>query len=229
MNYVHQFFFGIYPYLAFSIFVFGSITRFEREQYSWKSDSSQFLDSRLLRLGNILFHVGILGILAGHIGGFLTPMVVWEILGISYAEKQLTAMVAGGIMGAICLTGLLLLIYRRLRSDRLWAMTTWRDILVLVWILITLLLGLSTIIISARHIDGKEMLSLINWAQRIATFRGDAPSYIENVSIIFKLHIFMGLSLFAIFPFTRLVHIFSGIATPFYILRAKQLVRRRQR
>lgn len=227
MNYIDKFVFGIYPYIAMSIFIVGCLVRFEREQYSWKSESSQLLYTGQLRLGNILFHVGILGLFFGHLVGLLTPVVVWDTLGISHSFKQVVAMTAGGIMGTMCLVGILILIHRRFTCDRLLANSTWRDKLVLIWLLITLLLGLSTIVVSSQHLDGHEMVLLMTWAQHIVTFRGDAASFIAEASIIFKLHIFMGMSLFVIFPFTRLVHVFSGFAAVTYITRAWQLVRPR--
>lgn len=227
MNYIDKFVFGIYPYIAMSIFIVGCLVRFEREQYSWKSESSQLLYTGQLRLGNILFHVGILGLFFGHLVGLLTPVVVWDTLGISHSFKQVVAMTAGGIMGTMCLVGILILIHRRFTCDRLLANSTWRDKLVLIWLLITLLLGLSTIVVSSQHLDGHEMVLLMTWSQHIVTFRGDAASFIAEASIIFKLHIFMGMSLFVIFPFTRLVHVFSGFAAVTYITRAWQLVRPR--
>ena len=136
-------------------------------------------------------------------------------------------MAAGGIMGSICLLGLLILIVRRFSSDRLSANTTWRDKLVLIWILVTLLLGLSTIVVSSQHTDGEEMVALMTWAQHIVTFKGDAASYILHASWVFKLHLFMGMSLFVIFPFTRLVHVWSGFGVLSYLRRSPQLVRRR--
>lgn len=227
MSYLHQFVFGIYPYIAMSVFVLGCLIRFEREQYSWKSESSQVLYRGNLRLANILFHVGILGLFFGHLVGLLTPVAVWDALGITHSFKQVVAMTAGGIMGTMCLIGLLMLIYRRFTCDRLIANTTWRDKLVLIWLLVTLLLGLTTIHVSSKHLDGHEMVLLMTWAQHIVTFRGDAASYIVDASIVFKLHLFMGMSLFVIFPFTRLVHAFSGFATVSYLTRAWQLVRPR--
>ena len=155
MSNLHQFIFGIYPYIALSIFFLGSLMRFEREQYSWKSESSQLLYRGQLRLGNILFHIGILGLFFGHLVGLLTPVIVWDSLGISHGTKQVFAMAAGGVMGTICLIGLIILLVRRFSNDRLNANTTWRDKLVLIWILITLLLGLSTIFVSAQHTDGE--------------------------------------------------------------------------
>ncbi|MEQ6292545.1 respiratory nitrate reductase subunit gamma [Vogesella sp. GCM10023246] len=227
MDYLHQFVFGIYPYIALAIFILGSLVRFEREQYSWKSESSQLLHRGSLRLGNILFHLGIIGLFFGHAVGLLTPVAVWDALGVTHSFKQVFAMTAGGIMGTLCLIGVLLLLHRRFSSDRLAANTTWRDKLVLLWILATLLLGLSTIVVSAQHLDGHEMVLLMTWAQHVITFRGDADQFIVTASPIFKLHLFMGMSLFLIFPFTRLVHVWSGFGAVTYLGRAWQLVRPR--
>lgn len=227
MNYIDKFIFGIYPYIALTIFIVGCLVRFEREQYSWKSESSQLLYCGYLRLGNILFHIGVLGLFFGHLIGLLTPVVVWDTLGVSHSFKQMAAMVAGGFLGTMALIGLIIIIHRRFTNARLLANSTWRDKLVLIWLLITLLLGLTTIHVSAQHRDGHEMILLMTWAQHIVTFRGDAANYIMNASIIFKLHIFMGMTLFVIFPFTRLVHVFSGFAAVTYLSRAWQLVRPR--
>lgn len=228
MNYLHQFVFGIYPYIALSIFLLGSLIRFEREQYSWKSESSQVLYAGQLRMGNILFHIGILGLFFGHAVGLLTPVAVWDALGISHGAKQVFAMFMGGIFGLMCLFGIIILLMRRFGNARLAANTTWRDKLVMLWILATLLLGLSTIFVSASHLDGHQMVLLMTWAQHIVTFRGDAASFVADASPIFKLHLFMGMSLFVIFPFTRLVHVWSGFGTVTYLGRAWQLVRPRR-
>ena len=227
MNYLHQFLFGISPYLALAIFLLGSLIRYDREQYTWKSDSSQLLHSGSLRVGNILFHLGIIGLLLGHVAGLLTPIWVWDMLGVTHGAKQLVAMVAGGVMGGICLIGLLILLTRRFSNQRLLAVTTFKDKIVLFWILGTLLLGLSSIVSSASHLDGHMMVLLMTWAQHIVTFRGDAASFIVDAPLIFKLHLLMGMSLFVIFPFTRLVHVWSGFGALAYLGRAWQLVRAR--
>ena len=227
MSYFHQFIFGIYPYIALVIFIFGSLVRFEREQYSWKSDSSQLLYRGNLRLGNILFHIGIIGLFFGHLVGLLTPLAVWDALGISHTLKQGFAMAAGGLLGLLCLAGLLILIHRRLTDPRIAAVTKPGDKILLAWILLTLLLGLSTIFVSANHMDGHEMVLLMTWAQHIVTFRSGAAEFVANASWLFKLHLFMGMSLFVIFPFTRLVHVWSGFGSVTYLGRAWQLVRPR--
>ncbi|QEY26217.1 respiratory nitrate reductase subunit gamma [Neisseria zalophi] len=227
MNTFNQFFFGIYPYICLAVFFLGSLVRFDREQYSWKSDSSQILYDGRLRLGNILFHVGILAIFFGHLFGLLTPLWFWDAIGVSHGAKQIFAMVMGGVFGIIAMIGLIILLQRRLKSERLAANSTWRDKLVLIWLIITLSLGLLTIFVSMGHTDGEEMVKLMRWAQHIVTFRGSAPVYMEDVNILFKLHIFMGMTFFLIFPFTRMVHVWSGFASVAYLGRAWQLVRRR--
>ncbi|MBC3868927.1 respiratory nitrate reductase subunit gamma [Undibacterium oligocarboniphilum] len=227
MTYLHQFIYGIYPYIALAIFLFGSLARFEREQYTWKSDSSQMLHRGNLRTGNILFHLGILGLFFGHLVGLLTPVMVWDTIGITHSFKQMIAMVAGGVFGTLCMLGLLILLHRRLTDPRISAVTKTGDKVLLLWIFITLGLGLSTIFESANHSDGHMMVLLMTWAQHIVTFRGDAAEFIVAAPLLFKLHLFMGLSLFVIFPFTRLVHVWSGFASVTYISRAWQLVRPR--
>ncbi|MBK5104274.1 MAG: respiratory nitrate reductase subunit gamma [Burkholderiales bacterium] len=225
--YLNQFLFGYYPYICLAVFFLGSLIRFDREQYTWKSDSSQLLRHGQLRWGSNLFHVGVLGIFAGHFTGLLTPLTVWHALGVSPAEKQLTAIVGGGIFGLMCVVGLGILIHRRLSDPRIRTSSRPVDILILALLVAQVLLGLAGIPLSMQHMDGSEMLKFMGWAQRIWTFRGGAVELVANVSILFKLHIVLGLTIFLVFPFTRLVHIWSGFASVFYLLRPYQLVRGR--
>ncbi|NDV14051.1 respiratory nitrate reductase subunit gamma [Crenobacter sp. HX-7-9] len=227
MSYLDHFLFGIYPYIALAIFFFGSLARFEREQYSWKTDSSQLLHTGALRTGNILFHVGILGLFFGHFVGLLTPVAVWDALGVSHGFKQMVAVVMGGIFGTSALIGMLILLARRFGNERIRAVTKPADKLVSLWILVTLLLGLSTIFLSVQHTDGHLMVVLMTWAQHIVTFQGGTGELMAEVPWLFKAHLFMGMTLFVIFPFTRLVHVWSGFASVTYLSRAWQLVRPR--
>jgi len=226
-SYLNQFLFGYYPYLCLAVFFLGSVIRFDREQYSWKSDSSQFLRHGQLRWGSNLFHIGILGIFFGHLGGLLTPLAVWHVLGVSASEKQMTAMVAGGIFAIIVALGLVLLLLRRVGDSRIRSTSKRTDTLVLALFLVQVVIGLATIPISAQHLDGSEMLKLMDWAQRIWTFRGGAADLIAGTSIVFKLHLAIGLTIFLLFPFTRLVHIWSGFASVLYLFRPYQLMRSR--
>ena len=226
---LNDFFFGIYPYIAGTVFLLGSWIRFDREQYLWRSESSQLLRRGSLRWGSNLFHVGIIGLFFGHLIGLLTPLAVFEALGLTPHDKQIMAMATGGTLGIAILVGLGLLIHRRVSEPRVRANTHWSDWVTLVWLLSTLLLGLSTILVSARHLDGREMLALMGWAKHVVTFRGgEAAALIAGASLIYKIHIVFGLTLFLLFPFTRLVHVWSGIASLGYLLRPWQLVRSRR-
>jgi nitrate reductase gamma subunit len=227
MDYLNQLVFGVYPYVALAVFFAGSWMRFDREQYTWKSDSSQLLRRGQLRLGSNLFHLGILGIFFGHLVGLLTPAPVWHAIGLEAPAKQMIAMVAGGAAGLACLAGLALLLHRRLTDPRIRATSRRRDLLVLVLLLAQLLLGLYSITVSAHHRDGVEMLKLMDYVQRIATFRGGAADLVRDVSWVFKAHIALGFTIFLVFPFTRLVHVWSGFATAFYLVRPYQVVRGR--
>jgi nitrate reductase gamma subunit len=227
MNTLDYFLFGIYPYLCAAVFLFGSLMRFDREQYTWKSDSSQLLRRGQLRLGSNLFHIGILGLFFGHLVGLLTPTWAYQAFGMSSATKQDLAIVAGGVMGTMALVGLVLLLHRRLTEPRVRATSRPSDLLVLVWILVTLVLGLVSIFVSVGHRDGATMVQLGLWAQHLVTFRGGAAQFMEGIHPIYKAHVFLGLTLFLIFPFTRLVHIWSGFATLGYLGRAYQVVRAR--
>lgn len=226
-GYLNQFLFGYYPYVALVVFFVGSLIRFDREQYTWKSDSSQLLRRSQLRWGSNLFHIGILGIFVGHFVGLLTPSWVWHALSVTAPAKQMLAIVAGGIAGAMCFVGLVMLLHRRLADLRIRVTSKPTDILVLVLLLAQLSLGLLSITVSWAHLDGSEMLRFMDWAQRIVTFRAGAAELIAVASPVFKIHIALGLTIFLIFPFTRLVHIWSGFATVYYVFRPYQVVRQR--
>src|SRR5439155_9673210 len=140
VGYLNQALFGIYPYVALSVFLIGSLVRFDREQYTWRSGSSQLLRRRLLFVGSNCFHIGVLAILAGHFVGLLTPHEVYTAIGLSVEAKQLTAMAVGGVFGALCFLGLTLLIYRRLVDPPFRATSSVMDLAILLLISAWLLL-----------------------------------------------------------------------------------------
>lgn len=225
MSYLNTLLFGYYPYVAMSVFIIGSIARYDRDQYSWRTGSSQLLRAKELHLGSNLFHIGILLLFIGHFFGLLTPPAVYHDLGLSTSAKQILAVVAGGLFGGICAKGIYMLIRRRLTDVRIRATSSRMDIFILLLIGVQLMLGLFTLPISLYHSDGSNMLLLSEWAQRIVTFRSGAADQISDIGIIFKLHLFFGMTLFLIFPFSRLVHVWS---VPLgYIARPYQVVRRR--
>lgn len=224
MNFLNKFFFEIYPYLALTIFLLGSWLRYDYGQYSWRAGSSQMLDKKGVRLASNLFHIGILGIFFGHVLGMLTPHWMYESF-LPIETKQKMAMIAGGVCGVMMLMGGAMLLHRRLTNPRIRATSTTVDILILVLLVVQVSLGLLSIPFSAQHMDGSEMMKLVGWAQSIATFRTGASAYLTDVALIFKLHIVLGLTLFVLFPFSRLVHIWSVPIE--YLTRRYQLVRNR--
>lgn len=225
-EFLHTALFGIYPYIALSVFAIGSIIRYDREPYSWRAGSSQLLRRRQLVTGSVLFHIGVLVIFAGHFVGLLTPIEIFDALGISHTAKQLLAIVAGGLAGLMALAGASLLLHRRLFDARIRATSSFADNAILIILYIQLLLGLGTIFISLNHLDGHEMVTFMAWAQGIFTFDLAASSYILHAHWIFKAHLFLGLTIFLVFPFTRLIHIFSAPAR-YVFRRGYQVVRRR--
>ncbi|MGV8987164.1 MAG: respiratory nitrate reductase subunit gamma [Cypionkella sp.] len=206
---MHQFIFGIYPYIALTILIFGSIARYETVPFTWKSSSSQLLRRKQLILGSVLFHVGVLTILFGHLFGLLTPLWLIELLGVSHEAKQILAVVVGGVAGVAALFGGAILIHRRLVDPRIRATSSMMDIAILCLLLVQLTLGMLTILISLQNLDGGEMVKFMMWAQAIFTFDGNAASYTEGAPLLFQLHIFLGLTIFVLFPFSRLVHMLS--------------------
>jgi len=219
--------FGYYPYICLTVFLLGSLVRFDRDQYTWKSDSSQMLRTGSLRWGSNLFHVGILFLLFGHTFGMLTPHFLYEPF-ISAGNKQLVAMASGGLFGILGFAGVSLLLHRRLSDPRIRATSKPGDILLLVLLWIQFALGLATIPLSAHHLDGSMMIKLAEWAQRIVTFRSGGVELMVDASWVFKAHMFLGMSIFLIFPFTRLVHVWSGFGMLAYAIRPYQLVRARR-
>ncbi|MBB4863257.1 nitrate reductase gamma subunit [Pseudomonas nitritireducens] len=223
-QYLLQFIYGIYPYLAGTVFLIGSLMRYDYGQYTWKTGSSQMLSSKNMRLASNLFHIGILAIFGGHLVGLLTPHWVYAPF-LSAGHKQLMAIIFGGIAGVLCVIGGAMLLWRRLTNPRVRASSSAMDNLIIALLLLQACLGLTTIFASLDHLDGGMMLALANWAQAIVFFRGGAADFVMEAPLIFKLHIFIGLTIILLFPFTRLVHVWS---IPLgYFGRSYQIVRRR--
>ena len=227
MNALDNFLFGLYPYICLTVFLLGSLIRFDRDQYTWKSDSSQLLKAGQLRWGSNLFHIGILFLFFGHFAGLLTPHFVYEPF-VSAADKQLMAMITGGIAGLLGFVGVSLLLHRRLFEPRIRINSKTSDIVLLVLLWLQFALGLATIAVSAQHLDGGLMMAFGEWAQHIVTLRPGAVEFLSGAGVLFKIHLFLGMSIFLVFPFTRLVHVWSGFAVVGYLVRPYQVVRARR-
>ena len=226
MNYLDTLFFGVYPYLAGTVFLIGSLIRFDRDQFTWKAHSSQMLSSKNMRLASNLFHVGIILLFFGHFFGMLTPPEILHAIGISAGAKQLLAVVAGSIFGLMCFVGLTMLVKRRLTDPRIRATSSKMDIFILLLLYVQLILGLLTVPVSLMHLDGHNMLLLMQWARNVVTLDPmEAVAAIGPIGFLFKLHMVLGMTIFLVFPFSRLVHIWSAPVT--YPARPYQVVRQR--
>ena len=226
LNWLQIFLFGVYPYVALTIAIIGTWVRFDLSQYSWKTGSTQMLRSKNMRLASNLFHVGIIVVLLGHLFGMLTPHFLYDRF-ISAGHKQILAVVVGGIAGVFCWFGLVMLMWRRFTDERISHTSTFSDKLVLVLLFIQLNLGLISIFTSVKHLDGYTMMNLAGWAQDITVLRPwQAAARIEQTDLIYQLHMALGITLIAIFPFTRLIHIIS--APIWYFGRRYQIVREKR-
>ena len=225
LNWLQIFLFGVYPYVALTIAIIGTWVRFDLSQYSWKTGSTQMLRSKNMRLASNLFHVGIIVVLLGHLFGMLTPHFLYDRF-ISAGHKQILAVVVGGIAGVFCWFGLVMLMWRRFTDDRISNTSSFSDKLVLVLLFIQLNLGLLSIFTSVKHLDGYTMMNLAGWSQDITILRPlQAAARIEQTDLIYQLHMALGITLIAIFPFTRLIHIIS--APIWYFGRRYQIVRQK--
>lgn len=223
-DYVNAFLFGIYPYLCLVVLLIGSLIRFDREPYTWKSDSSQLLRKGQLRLGSNLFHYGVIVVILGHFAGFLVPhrAIDWAL---SPVGHQLLAMVVGGIAGLIAIVGLTILLYRRLADPRIRLNSRKWDIAVVMLLWLQLAFGLLTVPISASHMDGVMFETLTSYVKGVVTLNGAASSLMAGVPLIYKLHVLLGFTIFLVSPFTRMIHIWSGVGALAYLFRPYQLVR----
>ena len=227
MNGVYGFLFQVYPYVCLTVFVMGSLVRFDQNQYTWKSDSSQMLRAGTLRWGSNLFHIGILFLFFGHLIGLFTPHSVYGVF-MSAGTKQMLAVVAGGIAGSICFVGLSLLLYRRVFDPRIRLTSHRTDIAILVILWVQLVVGLITLPFSWHHADGSVMLILADWAQRIVTLRPVDATVLSALPWPYLVHIVFGMTIFLLLPFSRLVHVWSGFAAVGFLFRPHQVVRSRR-
>lgn len=222
---LNHFLFGIYPYLCLAVLLLGSLVRFDREPYSWKSDSSQVLRKPQLRLGSNLFHYGVLVVILGHFVGFLMPeSIVMALMSPTY--HQLLAMMVGGVAGVIAIIGMSILIHRRLYYRRIRGNSRRWDIAIILMLWLQLALGILTVPYSARDMSGAHFEILVHYVQGVVTFQNSAP-LLQGVPWVYQAHILLGFTIFLVSPFTRMVHIWSGVGSLAYLVRPYQLVRKR--
>ncbi|MEF2553316.1 respiratory nitrate reductase subunit gamma [Aurantimonas sp. A2-1-M11] len=221
--------FGILPYAVLAVALVGTIARYERDPFTWKTSSSQLLRRKQLMWGSVLFHVGIIVLFFGHLIGLFTPIWVLDALGVPYGLKQWVAVILGGAAGLAAFVGASMLLHRRLFDARIRVNSSFADIAILVALWLQVVVGLGTIILTLEHMDGSEMVRFMTWSQSVMTLQLNAWAQVINVHWLYKVHILLGMVILAAFPFTRLVHMLS-VPIRYVTLRpGYQIVRSRRR
>ncbi|MEU7863978.1 respiratory nitrate reductase subunit gamma [Nonomuraea sp. NPDC049141] len=213
------------PYVALTVFVLGHVWRYRYDKFGWTTRSSQMYESRLLRVGSPLFHFGILVVLLGHIGGLVIPKSWTEAVGVSEEAYHAGAVVLGTIAGLATLGGLAILIYRRRTVGPVFTATTRNDKLMYAVLSVTIVLGLAATVAANVIGSGYDYRTTISpWFRSIFYFSPD-PALMAGAPILFQLHALSALLLFAIWPFTRLVHMLTApigyLTRPYIVYRSR--------
>ena len=203
--------FVVFPYIALTVFVVGHAWRYVTDWKRWNAASSQFLHKDSLKGGITIFHWGALLTLLGHAGGMLIPQRVYDLFGVNAAAHNFMAHWAGLVAGLLMVPGVIWLLVRRIRQERIAANTAIHDYGLLVMLLVVSGIGLYNVVFT--HYD--VLYSVAPWIRSIVVLAPDT-ALIAPVPVSYKLHILTALALLAYSPFTRLVHIWSAPVTYLY-------------
>lgn len=216
MNLLDTFLWGVLPYMVVVILIGGTIWRYKYDQFGWTTRSSQFYESKILKIASPLFHYGLVGVLAGHIVGLLIPASWTAALGISNDMYHMGALIMGIPFGLAVLFGLMVMVFRRRTNKSVFAATTVNDKIMYVALMAGIVLGIAVTIISAMqgHHGHNYRADISPWFRSLFIFQPDVE-LMSNIPLSFKAHILLAFALFALWPFTRLVHAFTA---PFHYL-----------
>lgn len=225
MGYFAGFIWGLFPYICLVVMIVGTIYRYQTDQLRWTSKSSELLEKKLLILGSVTFHIGILFVFLGHILGLLIPIQVYNALGISSEVYHGFAIVIGGASGLVALFGISVLLYRRIAVECVRRDSDISDYIADGLLLIVILLGdLFTLGYNLANGSYEYRATVGPWIRSIVTLHPDV-TLMAGVPILLQVHIALAFALFGISPFTRLIHVYS---IPFaYMTRAPLLYRTR--
>jgi len=223
---VNDFLFVVFPYVCLTVFVVGHAWRYRYDKFGWTTRSSQLYERRLLRIGSPLFHFGIIGVFFGHVLGLGIPKPWTEAVGVSERTYHVVAVSGGTLAGAATVVGMMILIYRRRTTGPVFSATTRMDKVMYLFLAAVILLGLWNTVVSniLGHYDYREGVSV--WFRGI--FRFDLhPDLMAKAPIGFQIHGLLAMSLFALWPFTRLVHVFSAplgyLTRPYIVYRSRDV------
>jgi nitrate reductase gamma subunit len=226
MNLIDLLLWGVLPYVVFAILVGGTIWRWKYDQFGWTTRSSQLYESRLLRLGSPLFHFGILVVIFGHIIGLVIPKSWTDWVGLSQEAYHIQAVLLGTVAGLATLVGILILVYRRRTTGPVFMATTRNDKAMYVLLIAAIVAGLATTLlgVGATGDEHNYRLTVSPWFRSLFVLQPDIDA-MAAAGIAFHVHVLIAMSLFASWPFTRLVHAFS--APVGYLFRPYVVYRRR--
>ena len=223
MTFWQNFFWISFPYIMLTMFVVGHIYRYNTDQFGWSAKSSEFLEKRQLKWGSVLFHYGIIFVFFGHVAGILIPKAFYDSVGITDHMYHFGAVWIGGIAGLATIIGVCLLMVRRFTVKRIYVHSTFRDILVLVLLTLIIFSGfVNTVWYTGRGVAFEYRETISPWFRGILTLNPDSALMV-GIPLGFQIHVVSALLLFGIWPFTRLVHVWS---LPLEYLKRKYIVYR---
>ncbi|EKX64094.1 respiratory nitrate reductase subunit gamma [Streptomyces ipomoeae] len=217
---------GVLPYVTLAILIGGTVWRYRYDQFGWTTRSSELYESRLLRIGSPLFHFGILVVVIGHVIGLLIPESWTSAVGLSETAYHVQALVLGGVAGVATLAGVAILIYRRRTTGPVFMATTRNDKTMYVVLVAAIVVGLITTLLGAGVVGEEHnyRATVSPWFRSVFTLRPDLDS-MTAAPLSFQLHTLIGMLLFAIWPFTRLVHAFTApvgyLFRPYIVYRSR--------
>ncbi|RRJ65651.1 respiratory nitrate reductase subunit gamma [Paenibacillus oralis] len=226
MNLINQFIWVIFPYLCMATFVVGHIFRYRYDQFNWTAKSSEFIEKKQLMIGSLLFHVGIIPVIMGHIAGLGIPKSWMNAIGVNDHLYHMGAMYVGGLFGVFTLAGMLLLTARRLTTKTVRRLSSTSDMIVNLLLLFIVFMGMFSTLVTNKvqpEFDYRDTISI--WFRNLVIFRPEA-SYMVDVPLSFQIHILAGFLIFALWPFTRLVHVWS---VPLNYVRRSYILYRKHR
>lgn len=209
MRVIDQFMWIVFPYLCMTVFVVGHIFRYKYDQFGWTAKSSEFIEKRQLMVGSLLFHVGIIPVIFGHISGLGIPKSWMNALGVNDHLYHMGAVYIGSIFGFATLIGMLLLTYRRFAIKNVRRLSSASDLIVNTVLLLIVVMGMYSTLVTNQvqpDFDYRDTISV--WFRGLLIFSPDA-SLMQFVPMSFKIHIVLGFLIFAFWPFSRLVHVWS--------------------
>ena len=231
MNVLDLLLWGVLPYVTLVILIGGIVWRYRYDQFGWTTRSSQLYESRILRIASPVFHIGILVVLVGHIVGLLIPKTWTQAMGVSQQMYHVMALGLGSVAGVATLGGLVLMIYRRRRTGPVFMATTKNDKVMYLVLVSAIVLGLATTLISVTEGEagGDYRETVSPWFRSLFVLQPDIGA-MAAAPLSFHLHVLVGLLLFMLWPFTRLVHAFTApvhyLFRPYIVYRSRGAGRR---